>query len=472
MPIILQYLAYRGGFQPERPDIKGCPLEDTTRPCHVRWIHSPQGIPVSSMLLYLQSIAFSIQFFLFTTFSSLADYGQWNRYILLGSTLIGCVCQALPLALVNDDGSHWYWMMVIMCIGLISYGTSLAFYAAAFPNLSDNLPIVRQARANPCLSEKEKESVVEEWRNHISAVSTVFSNIGFLLMSGLLSGISFVPWRYDFPTGVQPVLGNVPLYNFISTAVCAGYWALNAIPYFVWTPKGRRGRPLPKHANHLTLGWLSIIQAIREARKLRYLFMYILAYFMFSDAVSTITQMTTIIQGQLTSFSPQQNVLFGLVTAITSIIGCLLFLWISKTCHIRTKTTLMIILALTGCIPIWGCFGIGYERFGIRTYHELWVLNIWQGLFTAPIWAWQQTMLAELIPKGKENLFFGLASVVNKASSWIGPVVIGAIAQSTHNLWKGWPFVLGLFVAAMVLVSLIDMDKAKLELIEYEKNHR
>ena len=94
--------------------------------------------------------------------------------------------------------------------------------------------------------------------------------------------------------------------------------------------------------------------------------MYILAYFMFSDAVSTITQMTTIIQGQLTSFSPQQNVLFGLVTAITSIIGCLLFLWISKTCHIRTKTTLMIILAFTGCIPIWGCFGIGHERFGIR----------------------------------------------------------------------------------------------------------
>jgi MFS-type transporter involved in bile tolerance (Atg22 family) len=101
--------------------------------------------------------------------------------------------------------------------------------------------------------------------------------------------------------------------------------------------------------------------------------------------------------------------------------------------------------------------------------NELWALNVWQGLFIAPIWAWQQTMLAELVPKGKENLFFGLFGIVNKASSWIGPVVIGAIAQSTSSIWKGFPFVLALFVAATVIIFFIDVDKAKLELIEYAK---
>lgn len=96
-------------------------------------------------------------------------------------------------------------------------------------------------------------------------------------------------------------------------------------------------------------------------------------------------------------------------------------------------------------------------------------MNIWSGLFTAPIWAWQQTMLAELVPKGKENLFFGLFGVVNKASSWIGPVVIGAITESTGNIWKGWPFILALFVLATIIICLIDVDKAKLELVEYSK---
>jgi MFS-type transporter involved in bile tolerance (Atg22 family) len=135
MPIIFQYLAFRGGFNPNTPNIRGCNIQDATKPCNVPWINSPNGIPVSSMLLYVQAIAFSIQFILFTTFSSLADYGQWNRYILMGSTVIGCLFQALPITLVNDDGSHWNVMMAIMIIALISYGCSLVFYAAAFPNL-------------------------------------------------------------------------------------------------------------------------------------------------------------------------------------------------------------------------------------------------------------------------------------------------------------------------------------------------
>lgn len=87
------------------------------------------------MTLYVQAIAFSIQFLLFTTFGSLADYGRWNRYILLLATLIGCASQIVPIALVNDDGSHWGAMMAIYVISLISYGTSLVFYGAAFPTL-------------------------------------------------------------------------------------------------------------------------------------------------------------------------------------------------------------------------------------------------------------------------------------------------------------------------------------------------
>lgn len=135
MPIIFQYLAYKGGFHPDTPDKMGCDISDTFRPCHIHWLNSPRGIPVSSMLLYVQSIAFSIQFLLFTSFGSLADYGRWNKYILLTATIICCLFQALPITLINDDGSHWNIMMGIMIITLISYGTTLVFYAAVFPIL-------------------------------------------------------------------------------------------------------------------------------------------------------------------------------------------------------------------------------------------------------------------------------------------------------------------------------------------------
>ncbi|CAO3618234.1 unnamed protein product [Mucor fragilis] len=467
MPNILQYLAYKGGFYPDTPNVRGCDTHDMDRSCYVSW-SGTSGIPVSAMMLYVQAISFSIQFIIFTTFGSLADYGKWNRYILLVATIIGCVTQIVPVAFWNDDGSSWNAMLGIMILALISYGTTLVFYAAAFPTLSDNLPVVRKARADPNLTSDEAGSIIEKWRNHVSATSTVFSNVGFLIMTSLLSGISFLPWsNYEFFGDDAHVLGNVPLFNFISTAVCGGFWVLNAIPYFVSVPSKRQGAPLPADANHFTIGWKSVIKAFREARKLRYLFLYIFAYFMFSDAVSTINQMIAITQAQITSFNAQQLTILNLASSVTSIIGCLFFLWLSKRFGVRTKTNLLIIILLTGVVPLWGCFGIGLKNFGIRTTWELWVFYVWSGLFTAPIWAWQNTMLAELVPKGKENLFFGLFGVINKGSSWIGPVIIGAITQYTDNLWKGWPFVLALFLLSFVIIWFIDVDKAKIDIANY-----
>jgi MFS-type transporter involved in bile tolerance (Atg22 family) len=87
------------------------------------------------MMLYIQAISFSIQFVLFTTFGSLADYGRWNKYILLAATIIGCATQIVPVAFAWNDGSAWNAMMGIHTLALISYGTSLVFYGAAFPTL-------------------------------------------------------------------------------------------------------------------------------------------------------------------------------------------------------------------------------------------------------------------------------------------------------------------------------------------------
>jgi MFS-type transporter involved in bile tolerance (Atg22 family) len=103
------------------------------------------------------------------------------------------------------------------------------------------------------------------------------------------------------------------------------------------------------------------------------------AFFMFSDGVNAISSMQTYIQNDITSFSATQTVVQGFITAITSIIGCLMFLVLAKRYNVSTKTNLMIIVVATGIVPIWGCFGIGFSNFGIRTNWELWVLSVWSG---------------------------------------------------------------------------------------------
>ncbi|CAO3583918.1 unnamed protein product [Absidia cylindrospora] len=469
LPTLLQYLAQKGGFNPTVEGHPPCSVNISNEaPCNVPWLNMPDGIPVVSMLMYVTAISFGIQFLLFTTFGSLADYGRFNHYILITATLISCTAQILPIMFVNDDGSGWSGMMVLTIVAMIFYGVSLVFYAAAFPTLSDNLPLVRSVRANPSISVEETQNVVEKWRNHVSAISTTFSNIGFLVLSAIFSGIAFLPWSDGPFLNDDHEFGNTPLYYFIATVTCAAYWLVFSIPYFVCRPVGRRGPPLPATENHLTIGWKSIFKALKEAKKYRYLFMYFFSYFMFSDGVNAISTMQMYIQNDITSFSATQTVVQGLITAITSIVGCFFFLFLSKKFNVSTKANLMTIVIATGIIPVWGCFGIGLDNFGMKKQWELWILSAWSGFFTAPIWAWQQTLLSELIPAGKENMFFGMFGIVNKASSWIGATAIGAVTQQTANAYYGWLIIAFLFLAATVILYFVDVEAAKLEMLHME----
>ncbi|ORY00865.1 MFS general substrate transporter [Basidiobolus meristosporus CBS 931.73] len=459
MPNILQYLAYSAGYDSSDPaKLKPCDTNDSSIVCMIPF-GSAGDVPVSSMVLYVQAIAFVSQFLLFLTFGSLADYGRWGNWILLLVTAIGCFCQIIPIAF--NSPSQWSGMMAVMIFALIAYGASLVFYAAAFPTLADNLPIVRAAKADPEKTKEEKMTITEKWRNHVSTISTTWSNVGFLIVTSILAGISHIP--YDGKT-----LGDATYkFNQVGTVFCGAFWAINAIWYFMFIPKGRRGPPLPKDSNYVTIGWKSVFRALKEVRRLKQAFMYFIAYFLFSDGIATINQMIGIIQAQITSFDGTELTLLNLVSAVTSIIGCISMLYLQKVLKIRTKIALLCILGASALVPIWGCFGISFTSWGIHTRTELWIFYVWSGLAIAPIYAWQQTMLAELIPKGKEGLFFGLFGIVNKASSWIGPVVIGAITNVTYNQWNGWPFILALMIIPMVIIFFIDEKKAKEDIQEY-----
>ncbi|KAI8328055.1 autophagy-related protein 22-like protein [Chlamydoabsidia padenii] len=469
LPTLLQMMAQKGGFDPTDKSHPPCGLAlSNDAPCNVPWLGNPDGIPVVSMIMYATAISFAAQFLLFITFGSLADYGRYNHYILMAATLISGAAQMLPILFINDDGTHWYGVMILSIVANVAYGVTLVLYCAAFPILSDNLPIVRSVRANPAISMEETQTVIEKWRNHVSALSTTFSNIGFLIISAVFLAISFIPWSQGPFLNNDHQFGNTPLYYFIASAACSGFLLVNALPYFIFRPIGRQGPPLPENEHHLTIGWKSVIKALRESRKHRYLFLYLLAFFMFSDGVNAISSMQTYIQNDITSFSATQTVVQGFITAITSIIGCLMFLLLAKKYNVSTKTNLMIIVIATGIVPIWGCFGIGFDNFGIRTTWELWVLSVWSGLFTGPIWAWQQTLLGELCPKGQENLFFALFGLTSRSSYWIGASAIAAVTQQTSNAYYGWPVIAALFVVATILLCFVDMDAAKLEMLHLE----
>ncbi|TVY86682.1 Adenosine deaminase, partial [Lachnellula willkommii] len=89
------------------------------------------------------------------------------------------------------------------------------------------------------------------------------------------------------------------------------------------------------------------------------------------------------------------------------------------------------------------------------------IYNVLFGLFQAPYYAYAQTMMSEVTPRGYENMFFGLFGITNRASSIIGPNIVQAIINSTNNNWMGFPFLFSLCFAASVVIWFVDIEKGR-----------
>lgn len=147
-------------------------------------------------------------------------------------------------------GRYWGVPLLVGLIFQVSYGASLVFYWAVFPELAVNDPKVRAARRINRDTENylHLESMA---RNHISTVSTAWSNIGFFLISVIVTGVGF-----GLAAHYKTSWDELPKYsNSIYSALCGGYWLLCAIPWFC-LQKSRPRPPLPSHANYLTYGWI------------------------------------------------------------------------------------------------------------------------------------------------------------------------------------------------------------------------
>ncbi|KAF8865715.1 hypothetical protein BDZ45DRAFT_372840 [Acephala macrosclerotiorum] len=80
---------------------------------------------------------------------------------------------------------QWPAAMVFYITACITYGATLVFYAAVFPRLARYIPHVRKARDEELeegnISQAEYDKIESLERNHVSSISTAYSNIRYLL---------------------------------------------------------------------------------------------------------------------------------------------------------------------------------------------------------------------------------------------------------------------------------------------------
>lgn len=192
-------------------------------------------------------------------------------------------------------------------------------------------------------------------------------------------------------------------------------------------------------------GYAEIADTFREARAYRPIFLFMIAYFFFNDAVATAIAVMGVYATGVMGFSTGQFILLYLVSTVSSIVGSFAFGYVTRATG--AKTSVGIVAAVMMLSILLASIARGGPMF--------WAAGSLYGVAMGAMWVTSRTMIVELSPEGKRGQFFGLFAFSGKVSSIVGPLLYGSITWALAD-WGNLASRLALgSLFVLVLVGLL-----------------
>lgn len=214
---------------------------------------------------------------------------------------------------------------------------------------------------------------------------------------------------------LYPFVGNDGFHeSFIPSALLYLVFALPII--FLY--KERPARPVPQGGKPSFLsGYKEIYATFKEAKLYRPVFLFMLAYFFFNDAVATAIAVMGVYAKTVIGFSTGQFILLYLVSTVSSIIGSFVFGYVTRQVGAKRSISLIALIMM---------LGITLASTAVSE-PVFWAAGSLYGIAMGAMWVASRTMIVELTPEEKRGQFFGLFAFSGKVSSIVGPLLYGTI---------------------------------------------
>ena len=232
-------------------------------------------------------------------------------------------------------------------------------------------------------------------------------------------------------------------FNFRATNLLVAAWYLVfALPLFLVVPEQR--------AAALTLdvrGTLRELGAtLRAIGRYREIVKFLVARLVFNDGLVTVFAFGGIYAQGTFGMTISDVIVFGIALNVASGFGAFVFGFLDD--RIGGKRTIMMTLVamcIATAIVVWA---------PDRAW--LWVGGVLLGLFVGPNQSASRSLMGRFVPERHQAEFFGFFQLSGKATSFLGPLLLGAASQAFATQRAGVATVLLFFVVGGVLLALVD----------------
>lgn len=334
---------------------------------------------------------------------AIADYTSNKKKFLFYFTMLAVISTAL---MYFTGAGTIIFALTLFIISNIGFQTGLTFYDAFISDL-----------------------VEEKYYNQVSAFGYA---IGYI---GSIAGVVMV-----FP------LKDNPNLLFALTALCFFVFSL---PLFTSLREKRIHKDYTK-INYFRYGFKKVIDTIKHINSYKNLRNYLIAFFLYIDAVNTIIFFSGIFARTTLGFSITELAIFFLIVQITAMLGSFLFGYIGD--RLGILRSIFVTLIFWTAIVFFIFFFVDKNSFviisGIKI-HYFFIVGGFAGTFLGSTQSLSRALMTKLTPFEIKTEFFGFYALFDKTSTLLGPLTFGLVSwlsgsQNLAVLSVGVFFLLGM----------------------------
>ncbi|MGG3988158.1 MFS transporter [Bacillus smithii] len=339
---------------------------------------------------------------------TIADYQGLKKRFFAFFFALGVSFTAL-LAFIPSD--QWLILLIIYTMSAIGSNGATVFYDAFLVDVT-----------------------TDKRMNRVSARGFSFGYIGSTIPFIVSIAIIILAQSKIIPLSTA----SASKIAFLMTAI---WWGLFTIPMF---RNVRQRFYIQREANPIAESFKRLLKTLKEIKKYRTLFLFLLAYFFYIDGVGTVITMSTAYGTDLGIRSSDLLVIL-FVTQVVAAPFAILFGRLAEKFTEKKMLYAGIFVYIIVCI---------YAYF-LKTTLDFWILAMLVASSQGGIQSLSRSYFAKLVPKKNANEFFGFYNIFGKFASILGPLLVSFTAQLTGNTNAGVFSLVILFIIGMIILARV-----------------
>jgi UMF1 family MFS transporter len=345
---------------------------------------------------------------------AIGDYLGRRKRMLMGFAFLGLLMTG-GLYLVGEG--EWQLAATVYVLAVFGFSGSNIFYDSLLPFVSS--------------------------RDDLERTSALGFSLGYL-GGGLLLGLNVLMTLKPQWFGLSDAAMAVRL-SFVMVAL---WWLVFSLPLMVLVPEPEN-HPHGVTPRVLGIGFRRLGDTLHKIRRLRPVWLFLVAYWLYIDGVGTIVRMA-VDYGLSLGFEQKSLILALLITQFTGFPAALLFGWIGSRFGPRAGIFLALLIYMV--VTLYGAM--------MDSVKDFYLLAFAIGLAQGGIQALSRSLYARMIPRGHTAEFFGFYNMLGKFAAILGPLMIGLVGAMTGSPRAGILSLLVLFMAGAMLLIRVNPDMA------------